>query len=80
MAIISGKYTTKRDGGLAYTYEAAWNVVGNDIEWAVKASRGDDFAGSTSGVFHDSKVLAPSMGHILKRWAEDTIENRVGVD
>jgi hypothetical protein len=49
MGTTSGKYTTKRDGGVTYSYEASWGTVGDRAHWSAKVKREGNFAGTPNG-------------------------------
>jgi hypothetical protein len=50
MKTIRGQYTTRRDGGITYAYEASWHATHGDwIAWTFEARLGERFVGRSSG-------------------------------
>jgi hypothetical protein len=79
--VLKGKYTTKRDGGLEYTYEAESGMVGQaqrDWHWVAKVRRNGHLAGTPSGMVKNAKSFVEDP--MLRRMVESAIEDRVGVD
>lgn len=48
-ATIAATYKAQRDGGLIYTYEAEWTLVGHTIVWHAVVMRDGLFRGRPSG-------------------------------
>ncbi len=79
--MLRGKYTTTRDGGIEYTYEAWCGMQGpdrKDWHWSAKVRKNGQLAGEPSGVY----LNAPSFVEdpVLKALVEGSIEKRIGVD
>src|SRR5439155_9260047 len=49
MGRIAGRYTSRRDGGLTYTYDAKWQDAGEGIIWSATVRREGELAGTPSG-------------------------------
>jgi hypothetical protein len=77
MNSITGKYTTKRDGGIEYTYEASWTQHGNEAAWDAKVRRDGQWAGHPDGRILDTKGL--DLTGVVTRLVETTIEIGAGV-
>lgn len=74
---ISGKYTTKRDGGIEYSYEASWTVTGNSAIWNAKVRRGHDFSGTPGGTVLNVKGI--DMASNVRSLVEASIESRLQI-
>ena len=77
MGTIAGTYTTQRNGGLTYNYEATWNETGDGIIWSAKVRRGAESAGTPSGQIR--KTAASAIPAEVRRVVETAIETRAGV-
>ena len=75
---IRGTYTTKRDGGRVYTYEASWSLSGRNVVWNAKASRDGRLAGTPNGQIFDARGV--DLSAEVKALVENSIEIRAGVD
>jgi hypothetical protein len=75
---ISGKYTTKRDGGIAYTYEATWHRANEAFAWDAKVKRDGQLVGTPNGqlILMAGDDLAETVAALVC----DSIEHRVGTD
>lgn len=77
--LINGTYTTKRDGGVVYTYQAKSHRDGTQWHWEAKVWHAGGFlAGHPSGM-----ILKASWSfdekHALEAMVEQAIEARAGV-
>jgi hypothetical protein len=77
MARIAGSYTTHRDGGLTYSYEATWHESGDGVVWSAKVRRSGESAGAPSGQIRKTAGI-PIEGEV-RRVVETAIETRAGV-
>jgi hypothetical protein len=77
MARIAGSYTTQRDGGLTYTYEATWHESGDGVVWSARVRRGGESAGAPSGQIR--KSVGIPIEREVRRVVEKAIETRAGV-
>ena len=77
MGKIAGSFTTQRDGGLTYTYEATWNETGEGVIWSAKVKRGAESVGTPSGQIR--KPGAVALESEVRRVVETAIETRAGV-
>jgi hypothetical protein len=78
---VKGKYTTKRDGGIEYTYTAECGMGGEDRKdwhWRAKVRRDGMLAGEPNGVILNARSFVEDP--VLKYLVEDAIEKRIGVD
>jgi hypothetical protein len=75
---ISGKYTTQRDEGITYTYEASWEVFGDRATWSAKVRREGDFAGTPNGEILNTRGI--DLAVAVRRLVETSIEIRAGVE
>lgn len=50
---ISGSYTTERNGGISYAYDAFWTESGRSVLWDAKVRREGTLVGSPSGTIED---------------------------
>jgi len=75
---ISGTYTTKRDGCLAYTYVGAWRRLGDRITWYVTVRRDGEFKGAPKGLISHVGKLSPASS--VKRLIESSIEDLVQIE
>jgi hypothetical protein len=77
MGRIAGRYTTLRDGGLTYTYDASWQSAGEGIIWSATVKRAGELAGAPNGqVRHPAGVR---LADEVTRLVETAIETRAGV-
>ena len=76
MGKIAGSYTTQRDGGVKYTYEATWHDSADGVVWSAKVKRGDETAGAPTGQIR--KTGGPVESEV-RRVVETAIETRAGV-
>jgi hypothetical protein len=76
MGRIGGSYTTQRDGGMTYSYEATWHESGDGIVWSAKVKHGAEYAGAPSGQIR--KTGGPIESEV-RRVVETAIETRAGV-
>jgi len=77
MARVAGSYTTQRDGGLTYTYEATWHETGDGIVWSAKVRRSGESAGAPSGQIR--KTVGTPVEVEVRRVVETAIETRASV-
>ena len=77
MARVAGSYTTQRDGGLTYTYEATWHETGDGIVWSAKVRRSGESAGAPSGQIR--KTVDTPVEAEVRRVVETAIETRASV-
>lgn len=77
MARVAGSYTTQRDGGLTYTYEATWHETGDGIVWSAKVRRSGESAGAPSGQIR--KTVGTPVEAEVRRVVETAIETRASV-
>jgi hypothetical protein len=77
MGRIAGRYTTQRDGGLSYTYDATWQEAGDGIIWSVSVKRDDELAGKPSGQIRH--IAGVQLADEVRRLVENAIEIRAGV-
>jgi hypothetical protein len=77
MARVAGSYTTQRDGGLTYTYEATWHETGDGIVWSAKVRRSGESAGAPSGQIR--KTVSTPVEAEVRRVVETAIETRASV-
>ena len=50
---LSGSYTTSRDGGIRYAYDAFWTQVDKTIKWDAKVRRDGEVVGNPGGVINE---------------------------
>ena len=78
MRTVSGKYTTRRDGGIEYAYEATWELAEGDwIVWSAEVTRNGAPAGRTRG-----QVMRPAstdMDAVVRDLVCEAIERRAGL-
>jgi hypothetical protein len=75
---ITGSYTTKRDQGLTYTYEATYQSDGAGLTWMAKVWRDGNFKGTPNG-----KVLTVSgidVANTVRGLVEAAIESMAGIN
>lgn len=74
---IKGIYTTKRDGGLRYTYEANWGPTDDPtwLAWDAKVRKDGDLVGTPNGQF----MKVPDVAETVASLVCDAIEHRAGV-
>jgi len=73
---VSGAYTTKRDDGLRYQYEATWQTGDGDwMTWSATVTRDGAAAGTASGVV----MRTLDMPKTIRELVCDAIERRAGV-
>jgi hypothetical protein len=77
MTRVAGSYTTQRDGGLTYTYEATWHETGDGIVWSAKVRRSGESAGAPSG--QRRKTVGTPVEAEVRRVVETAIETRASV-
>jgi hypothetical protein len=73
----TGTYTTTRDGGLTYTYEASWRVFGKNATWHGKVLHQGKIVASPSGQIWN--VGAADLTDQVQRQVELTIERRAAL-
>jgi hypothetical protein len=77
MGRIAGRYTTQRDGGLTYTYEATWQDAGEGIIWSVTVKRDAELAGTPSGQIRNAAGIR--LADEVRRLVETAIEIGAGL-
>ena len=77
MGTIAGSYTTQRDGGITYTYQASWHETGDGIVWSATVKRAGASAGAPTGQIR--KTLGAVPADDVRRLVETAIETRAGV-
>jgi hypothetical protein len=77
MGRIAGRYTSRRDGGLTYTYDARWQEAGEGIIWSATVRRDGELAGTPSGQIRH--VGGARLADEVRRLVETAIEIRTGV-
>ena len=77
MGRIAGRYTTQRDGGLAYMYDATWQSAGEGIIWSATVKRGSELAGAPNGQLRH--CVGIQLADEVRRLVETAIETRAGV-
>ncbi len=75
---VNGSYTTKRDRGLIYIYEATWIITGPRVIWDSEVRKGGDWKGNPGGHFPFSPGL--DLPLTVKRLVGVAIENLVDVE
>ncbi len=75
---VKGNYTTQRDGGIAYTYEATWAQTEQGAMWNSKVRRDGQLAGTPNGQIVSTHNVP--LEELVKRLVETSIEIRAGVD
>jgi hypothetical protein len=78
MHSVQGIYTTKRDGGIVYTYELTWYETEQGANWDAKVWRDGLAVGTPGGTLLDRNVL--EYGELAIGMVEASIEQRVGLD
>jgi hypothetical protein len=79
VSTASGTYTTERDGGLAYQYDAIWHRNGATVTWSARVRRdGESFSVIDGQINLAIGVIDPEAA--VRRLVESSIEQRVGVD
>jgi hypothetical protein len=73
----TGAYTTRRDGGIAYEYEATWRTTGNSAIWNSEVRREGLLVGVPAGTILN--VQGADLEAMVKSLVEDAIEKRSGV-
>jgi hypothetical protein len=76
-SVIAGRYTTRRDGGLAYTYDARWQEAGEGIIWSATVRRDGELAGTPSGQIRH--IAGAQLADEVRRLVETAIEIRTAV-
>ena len=74
---IAGRYTSVRDGGLTYTYEARWQEAGEGIVWSATVMREGESAGTPSGQIRH--ITGVRLADEVRRLVETAIEIRAAV-
>jgi hypothetical protein len=77
MGRIAGRYTSRRDAGLTYTYDARWQEAGEGIIWSASVRRDGELAGTPSGQIRH--VAGVRLADEVRRLVETAIEIRAGV-
>jgi hypothetical protein len=82
VSTASRTYTTERDGGVEYQYDATWERFGNSVTWSARVRRRQ---GESFSVIDGQFNLGQSPGAVdveaaVRRLVETSIEDRVGVD
>lgn len=75
---ISGSYTTTRDGGISYAYDAFWTESGRTVLWDAKVRHEGNLVGSPSGTLEDvprGSEIAP----LVRAAISTAIEDRSGI-
>ncbi|HEX4331317.1 MAG TPA: hypothetical protein VH040_04195 [Usitatibacter sp.] len=75
---IEGTYTTVRDGGITYTYQAECGMQGGNWHWNAIVRCSDQLRGEPKGVIYDPPSFIEEP--VLRGLVELAIENRVGVE
>jgi hypothetical protein len=75
--VIAGRYTTRRDDGLTYTYDARWQEAGEGIIWSASVRRDDELAGTPSGQIRNTAGVR--LADEIRRLVETAIEIKAGV-
>ena len=74
---ISGSYTTTRDGGISYAYDAFWTESGRTVLWDAKVRHEGTLVGSPSGVINDvpnGTEVAPLVRTAIATVIEDKVK------
>lgn len=75
---MTGEYTTKRDGGVKYTYEATWFVMPNgSAAWNAKVSKDGNLVGMPNGSILNT--VGVTMEPYVRSLVETSIEIRAGI-
>jgi hypothetical protein len=75
---FSAEYTTQRNGGLTYSYEATWARAGTRIIWSAIVTRNGEFKGQPNGTIQNAMELDPVPA--VKALVEHSIENLFQVE
>jgi hypothetical protein len=78
MGRIAGRYTTRRDNGITYTYEATWREAGGGIIWSATVKREREVAGVPNGQIRSAAGVI--VADEVRRLVERAIETRAGVE
>jgi hypothetical protein len=78
MGRIAGRYTTRRDNGITYTYEASWQEADGGITWSTTVKRERELAGAPNGQIRSVAGLV--VADEVRRLVERAIETRAGVE
>jgi len=73
---LAGRYRTKRDGGMEYTYLVDWIVAEQLIRWNASVHRSGDLAGTPCGEYRGAP---PDLPAAVRGFVEGAIEKRTGV-
>lgn len=73
----SGSYTTKRDGGVNYTWEASWTQSRGAVVWNSTVKRDGEVAGAPGGSVSMLPPYEPEP--TIRMLVERAIEQRAGV-
>jgi hypothetical protein len=79
--MLKGTYTTKRNGGLEYSYEAESEMAGEgklDWHWTARVRRHGQLVGEPNGIVKNAKSFVEDP--MLRKMVEGAIEDQVGVD
>ena len=77
MGRIAGRYTTRRDGGLTYMYDATWRPAGEGIIWSATVKLDGELAGAPNGQIRNTAGVR--LADEVRRLVETAIETRAGV-
>lgn len=77
MSRIAGRYTTRRDGGIGYSYDATWQEAAAGVIWSATVKRGGEFAGAPNGQIRHTFGI--KLADEVKRLVEESIERKLGV-
>ena len=76
---LKGSYRTRRDGGLAYTYEVKWTDHGKGaIGWLALVRQGEDLKGTPTGILERPVLVDIRLA--ISTAVQMAIENRRGVE
>ncbi len=76
---LSGSYTTNRDGGVAYAYDAFWTDVERTVTWDAKVRRDGELVGAPNGVI-EGVSRNDNINALVRDSIEIAIETRNKVD
>lgn len=77
--MLTGRYTTKRGGGITYVWEASCGMHGEDWHWQATVRFEDGRpAGKPNGIIYKAPSLVEDP--VLTMFVQNAIEHRVGVD
>ncbi len=75
---IKGSYTTRRDGGITYTYEAECGMQDRNWHWHAIVRCDGRLRGEPRGVIYDAPSFVEDP--VLRHMVEGAIEHRVSVE